>query len=329
MKKMIKTLLAVSMLATMSGCGSDKSTANADAKKIGVLQFTEHPALDASYKGFVEGLKQEGFEDDKNIVIDFQNAQGDPSNCQTIADKLVNDKNDLIYAIATPSAQQAANATKDIPIVLCAVTDPASSGLVKSNDKPGANVTGASDLSPISDQIELLKKISPDAKKVAVMYCGSEDNSIFQAKIAKEEIEKVGLEYIEATVADSSTIQQVAESIVGKVDAIYIPTDNLLAEYMTTVAMVTNQAKIPVYVGEGNMAANGGIATYGIDYFNLGVLAGKQAAKILKGESKPADMPIEYLDKKDCEFVINTKTAKEINITIPKDLLDSAKKVGE
>lgn len=329
MKKMLKTVVAMSLLATMTACGSEKSTADKDAKKIGVIQYAEHPALDSSYDGFLEGLKQEGFEDGKNIVVDFQSAQGELANCQTIADKLVNDKNDLIYAIATPSGQAVAKTTKDIPIVLSAVTDPESSSLVESNEKPGGNVTGTSDLTPIADQIELLKKISPDVKKVGVMYCGAEDNSIFQANIAKEEIKKAGLESIEATVLDSSTIQQVAESIVGKVDAIYIPTDNLLAEYMTTVIMVTNQAKIPVYVGEGGMAKNGGLATYGIDYYNLGIKAGKQAAKILKGESKPADMPIEYLDKKDCEFIINTKTAKELNITIPSDLLDKAKKVGE
>lgn len=329
MKKILKATLAAAMLVTMSGCGSDNSTADKDAKKIGVIQYAEHPALDASYEGFKEGLKQEGFEDGKNVVFDFQSAQGELANCQTIADKLVNDKNDLIYAIATPSAQAVAKTTKDIPIVLSAVTDPKSSSLVDSNEKPGGNVTGTSDLTPIADQVELLKKISPKAKKVAVMYCGAEDNSIFQADIAKEELKKADFETVEATVSDSSTIQQVTESIVGKVDAIYIPTDNLLAEYMTTVIMVTNEANIPVYVGEGGMAKNGGLATYGIDYFNLGVMAGKQAAKILKGESKAADMPIEYLDKKDCQFIINTKTAKKLNITIPSDLLDSATKVGE
>jgi putative ABC transport system substrate-binding protein len=293
------------------------------------MQYAEHPALDKAYEGFVAALKEAGYKDGDNITIDYQNAQGDTANCETIASKLVNDKNDLIYTIATPSAQAVANKTTDIPVVISAVTDPASSGLVDSNEKPGGNVTGTSDLTPINQQIDLLTQLLPDTKKVAVMYCSAEDNSIYQANLAKDKLKEVGLEYVEATVTDSSTIQQVAESLVGKVDAIYIPTDNLLAEYMSSVTMVANENNLPTIVGEAGMVNNGGLATYGIDYYNLGYLAGQQAVKVLKDKANPADMPIEYLSIEECELVINSDVAKQLNITIPTELLDTAKMVGE
>ena len=314
MSLVMVSFLAFSLVACSEGDGK---------KKVGIIQLAEHPALDASYEGFMKALADEGFTKD-NTSFDYQNASGDQSNCPTIAEKLVNDGSDLIYAIATPAAQAVAQKTKDIPIVLAAVTDPQSSGLVKSNKKPGTNVTGTSDLTPVADQLDLMKQILPNAKKIAIMYCSAEDNSIYQAKLAEKYAKELGYETIKATVAESNQIQQVTESLIGKVDAIYIPTDNLLAEGMASVAQVTNVNNLPVIVGESGMVKNGGLATYGIDYYALGYQAGLQAAKILNGEAKPEDMPIKYADIEDCKLTINKKAMEQLGITIPQDILDKA-----
>ncbi|WP_289804442.1 ABC transporter substrate-binding protein [Dubosiella newyorkensis] len=274
MNKFLKSCAAATMALAMVGCSQGQTEGEGEKANIGIIQYAEHPALDQAYEGFVEGLKENGYDTDA-VEIDYKNAQGDQSNNKTIANTFVNDNVDLIYAIATPSAQAAANETKDIPIVVSAVTDPQTSGLVKSNDKPDTNVTGTSDLNPIDAQIDLLKQMVPNAKKIAIMYCNAEDNSRFQADLAKKKAEDLDLEVVEATVTDSNQIQQVTESLVGKVDAIYVPTDNLLAEGMASLTQVTNANKIPTIVGEEGMVANGGLATYGLDYYELGKMAGK------------------------------------------------------
>lgn len=307
---------------------ADEAGAAAEGSyKIGAIQLAEHPALDSSYDGFVAALKDKGLIEGENLTIDYQNAQGDISNCDTIATKLVNDQNDLILAIATAAAQAAAGKTSDIPVILTAVTDPASSGLVEDNAAPGGNVTGTSDLTPVKEQIELLKQILPEAKTVGIMYNSSEDNSIFQADIAKAECEAAGLEYQEVTVSELSQIQQVTESLIGKVDVIYIPTDNMLAEGMATVTQVANANKLPCIVGEEGMVINGGLATYGINYYNLGYMAGEQAAAILLDGEDIAQMPIGYLSADDCTLSVNTTTAEELGIEIPSDILDKSAKV--
>lgn len=322
MKKLLKSSLAIMLSLTLCACGGN----NKDTK-IGIVQYSEHPALDNTKKGFLKALEDNGYTKD-NVSFDDQNAQGDGSNCTTIADKFVNDNVDLIFAIATPPAQAVANKTTEIPIVLSAVTDPASAKLVKTNEKPGGNVTGTSDLTPVAEQLDLLQQLMPNAKKIGIMYCNAEDNSIFQANIAKEECKKRNLAFIDKSVTDSNQIQQVTESLIGKVDAIYIPTDNLLAEGMATVAQVANENNLPCIVGEGGMVKNGGLATYGIDYYNLGYRAGLQAVKILKGETKPANMAIEYLPAKECELTINEAVAKKLNISIPEELKSKAKMVN-
>lgn len=323
MKKLMKVALASAMALSMSACAGDSSTEGDAQTKIGIIQLTEHPALDAAYEGFMTALEEAGYTEE-NTTFDYKNASNDLSNCDTIADKLVSDGNDLIYAIATPAAQSVAGKTTEIPIVVSAVTDPADSQLVNSNEEPGTNVTGASDLTPVTEQIDLLKQLLPNAKKIAVMYCSSEDNSIFQANLAKEAAKKAGLEVEEATVSDSNMIQQVTESLIGKVDAIYIPTDNLLAEGMSTVAQVANANNLPCIVGEEGMVANGGLATYGIDYLELGKIAGKQAVQILKGETTVETMPVEYLPAEQCALTINKAVADQLNIEIPAELLEKA-----
>lgn len=299
-------------LSACTGGGSGSQGQGGGSRKIGVLQLTEHPALDASNKGFVDALDEAGI----TYNIDQQNAQNDQSACQTIAHKLVNDGNDLILAISTPAAQAVAGATDEIPIVGTAITDFASAGLVQSNDKPGKNVTGSSDLTPVADQFDLLVKLLPQAKTVGVLYCTAESNSDVQVKLADQAAANHGLKLVRYSVSSSNEIQQVVESMVGKVDVVYTPTDNTIAAGMTTVAMIANDNKLPTICGEEGMVDNGGLATYGINYEELGKLAGQMAVKILKGESKPADMAIEHLDASKCTLKTNEETAKKLGIDL-------------
>lgn len=318
MKRLLRGFVALSMVLAMTGCGgSSSSSDDLSSKKIGVIQLMKHVALDKSYEGFKDVLVDAGVKEEN---IDYQIA-GDQSNCTTVADKLVNSDNDLIYAIATPALQAAASATADLPIVGCAVTDYESTKLVKSNEKPGGNVTGASDLTPIEQQFDLLKELLPNAKKVGIMYCSSEDNSKIQGAIAEKAAKKLELEYVTRTISDSNDIQSVVTQLTSNdgVDVIYIPTDNVLATYMSSVEAVASDAKIPVICGEEGMVKEGGFATYGIDYYNLGKLAGKQALAILKGEKTAAETPIEYLASEDCQMVINLKVAKKCGIEINKE----------
>ena len=313
---MKKVLAAVIMAAV---CMSTVSAAKKKKViKIGVIQLVEHSALDANYKGFVDGLEEAGYVDGDNIKIDYQNAQGEQANCVTIAQKFVNGKDDLIFAIATPAAQAVANLTKKIPIVISSVTDPESAKLVKSNKNPGTNVTGTSDLTPCAAQMELVTKLFPNAKTVGMLYCSSEQNSLFQVKLAEEACDKLGLKYVEATVSNSNEIQQVTQSLCQKADVIYSPTDNMIAAGMPLVAQIAIENKKPTICGEEGMVTAGGLATYGINYYELGKQTAKMAVEILNGK-KPADMPIQYLDT--CDFVSNAETAKAIGVTIPADLL--------
>ena len=323
MKRMVKLGLVLLVCLSLVACGQEEKKVDNDVVvKVGILQYAQHPALDKANEGFVQALADQGFVDGDNIKIDFQNAQGNQATTETIADKLVNDGNALIYAIATPAAQAVAQKTQDIPVVVSAVTNPENAGLVDSNEAPGGNITGVSDLTPVAEQIALMQELLPDAKTVAIMYTNSEDNSRFQADLAKVAVEAAGLEWIEATVSDISQIQQVTESLVGKVDVIYIPTDNLMAEGIATITMVATNHGIPCIVGEPSMVMGGGLATDGIDYYNVGYLAGLQAAKILRGEATPATMPIEYLGKEDREIVINKEVVEALGIIVPDSLLD-------
>ena len=325
MKKVHKLLLCFGLLASMSACSSAETNENGEEMiQIGVLQQAKHPALDEAYEGFKAALADNGYAEEDRVTYNYQDAQGDPSNCETIANNFVSDNVDMILAIGTSAAQSAAAKTTEIPIIVTAVTDPQSSGLVESNEAPGGNVTGTSDLNPIDEQIDLLQEMFPDAENIAILYNGSEDNSIFQAEMAKQAIEERGMTAIEQSISELNQIQQVVESMVGNVDAIYIPTDNMLAEGMATVAMITNDFGIPTIVGEEGMVSNGGLATYGLDYYNLGYMAGEQAAAILNGEAEPATTPIGYLPAEECTLVINQTTADAIGFEISEELASRA-----
>lgn len=316
----------VAALALVAGCGGGEKKAEAPkaaAKvNVGIVQLVEHAALDAANKGFVDGMKAKGYEEGKNVTYDRQNAQADQSNLQNIAQRFVNNKVNLIYAIATPAAQTVANATNTIPIVGSAITDYKTAKLVKDNAKPGTNVTGTTDMNPVAAQLDLLTKIVPNAKTVGTIYCSSEVNSQLQIEILKEAAKKKNIVIKEATVSTVNDIQQAARSLVGKVDALYIPTDNILASAMPTLTVVTEEAKLAIICGEENMAKAGGLATLGVDYYKLGVASGEMAADILAGKAKPQDMAIR--GQKDFKPFINLKTAEKIGIKIPEEVLKGA-----
>ena len=307
------------MAGALSGCSGDQKAAsngNAGSKgtgyKIGVLQLTEHGALDLTNKGFVAALDDSGI----SYTIDQQNAENDQSACQTIASKLVNDGDDLIFAIATPAAQAVAGATSDIPVVGSAITDYVESGLVASNEEPGGNVTGTSDLTPVADQIGLLLQLLPDTKRVGILFCSAESNSGVQVALAEEVLDDTGIEHERYAVSSSNEIQQMVESMAGKVDAIYAPTDNTIAAGMATVSMVATENKVPVIVGCDTMVEDGGLASYSVSYYDLGYKAGEMAVKILAEDADPADMSIEYLSSKECKLIVNEATADALGIDV-------------
>jgi putative ABC transport system substrate-binding protein len=321
--KKAMALLTVAALGITAGCGGKQEAKKKDKVKIGVVQLVEHAALDAANKGFIDALEANGYKVGKNLEVDQQNAQADQSNLQTIAQRFVNNKVDLICAIATPAAQTMANATKTIPIVGTAITDYKEAKLVKDNNKPGTNVTGTTDMNPIDRQVELLQTVFPKAKTVGVIYNSSEVNSQLQVSIMKKVAGQKGLTVKEATVTTVNDIQQAAQSLVAqKVDVIYIPTDNVMASAVPVLTKITNAAKIPVIAGEGNEVKKGCLATIGIDYYKLGYQTGLMAVKILRGEAKPQDMAIET--QKDVKATVNETSAKLLGVTIPDSILKGA-----
>lgn len=324
---LICLLTAALLLAGCGGSGDDANTGGVDGEnlKIGIMQFGEFTALQNATKGFIDGLADAGYVDGENITIHQLSAAAEAANCPSIADTLVNEKSDLILAVATPCASAIKEKTADIPVLFTAVTDPAGSGLVASNDAPGANLTGTSDMNPVSQQIALGKQLIPDAKKVAIMYCSSESNSKIQSDLAEAAIKEQGMESVVKTVSAIDEAKSAIESLKGQVDFIYIPTDNTLADGMTTVSAAANECGIPTIVGESGMVGNGAFATYGINYYELGKTTAAMAVKILKGEAEPASMPIEYqTDESVLEVAINTETADKLGITIPDEVKSTA-----
>lgn len=316
----MKKLLTVCIIALLSmflfGCSDEGNNDTKDQFKIGVILISDHQALIDAKDGFLDKLEALGVD----FTADIQNAQGEQTICTTIATKFVNDKVDLILAVATPAAQATAQATSDIPILVTAVTDPASSGLVESNEQPNTNVSGTSDLNPVEAQIDLLLDFVPNAKNIGIMYCSSEDNSILQANLAESVIKNKGLTALHFTAADSSEVQSVAQSMIGKVDAVYIPTDNLMADTISATSVILTDANIPVIAGEANMVTGGALATYGIDYYKLGELTAVQAEKILVQKQDIKTMPIEYMPKEFLTFSVNEDTLNNLGLTMPEEL---------
>ena len=284
----------------------------AEPIKIGVMQIVDHPALNATRDGVRDVLQEVyGYVPDQDIIYDMQSAQGDVATANTIARKFVSDQVDVIVSIATPTSQAAANATKEIPIVFSAVTDPVSAGLVKDLNKPGGNVTGVSDMTPVDRQVEMLKYVFPDAKKLGTVYNAGEVNSVVTNDLAKVACEKYGISLIEATVSTSADVAIATQSLVGKVDAIYVSTDNTVVSALETVIKVCEDKKIPLILADPTTLGKGATMALGFDYYLHGRQTGDMVARILKGE-KPSDIPVEFANK--LVLMVNSKNLEILGV---------------
>ncbi len=326
---MISTFMTLALVFSLTACapGKPAETGNSETtKKIGIVQIVEHPSLNTIRESLIEELQAQGFKDGETITIDYQNAQGDQTNLKTIAQKFVSNNYDLIVAIATPSAQAVVSETKDIPILFSACTDPLGSGLVTNMESPGGNVTGTSDAVSAEKIVELAKRISPNIKTIGALYNSSETNSISVVNELKEYAQKNNMTVVDATVTNSSDVQQVVTSLVNKVDALFSPIDNTVASAMPLVTQIANKAQKPVYVGADSMVKDGGLATYGINYKVLGKETGVMAVEILNGK-KAGDIPVKTM--KDMDIYLNQTTAKAIGINLPDDVLKEAAQIFE
>ncbi|MCD7778130.1 MAG: ABC transporter substrate-binding protein [Clostridiales bacterium] len=320
------------MVISMAGCGGSADTAaesssetsaetSEESYTIGIIKQMDHVALNNSEEGFVDALADNGLVDGENLTIDYENGQGDTNNLATIADQFVADNVDLVFAIATNAAQAVAGKTTDIPIVGTAITSYTEAALVDSDEVPGGNVTGTTDMNPVEEQINLIAEVCPDVETIGFLYCSNEANSILQVEMAKEACEALGYSTVEQTVSSTNEVQQATQNIVTECDAIYIPTDNVFASSMALVDDVATPAGIPVFCGESGMVMSGGFATLGISYYSIGYQTGLMAVDILLNGADPAEMAIQ--GSAEFEYCFNGETADALGIEIPEKYADS------
>jgi putative ABC transport system substrate-binding protein len=296
----------------------------ADDAFVAVTAIVEHPALDACRDGIRDELKANGYEDGKNFKFSYESAQGNPGTAVQIAQKLVGENPTVIVPISTPSAQAVISATSDIPVVFTAVTDPLGAKLVANLEKPGGNVTGMSDLSPLGKQLDLIHQIVPGAKRIGVPYNPGEANAVTLVNLLKEKAAPLGLEIVEASASKSAEVQAAAQSLVGKVDVIYVPTDNTIVSALEAVIGVGIDNKLPVFAGDTDSVKRGAIAAVGFDYYDVGRQTGKIVVRILKGE-KPGDIAVQGIEI--TQLFVNPGAAQKMGITLPEALIASAKEV--
>ncbi len=323
MRKILSAITALTALTlVLTGCSKSADApkdGNSKAYRIGITQIVSHPSLDDAREGFKQALADAGLE----VEYDEQNAQSDQATASAIANKFAGANLDLILAISTPVAQATTQVITDKPILFTAVTDPVAADLVASNEAPGGNVTGTTDMNPVADQIALVKQVKPDAKTVGIIYSSGEVNSEVQVKVAREAAAKEGLEVVEKTISTGAEVVQAAQALSG-VDAIYVPTDNNVVSGLDSVIQVAEEAKIPLIAGETVSVEKGALISVGLDYFTLGQQTGQMAVKILTQGADPATMPVEEQEKP--RLVINMGAAKRMGIEIPQALLDKADK---
>ncbi|OIM25415.1 peptide ABC transporter substrate-binding protein [Oenococcus oeni] len=314
------------------GSLSEKTDASTKSKtiktyKVGILQLMTQPALDQIHKGIVAGLKAEGFKVGTNLKIDYQNAQGDQSNLQTMSSKFANENDDLTVGIATPAAQALAKAANGkTPVILAGITDPVGGGLIKSNAVPGGNITGTSGESPLKSQLNLIKKILPKAKTLGIIYTTSDHGGTYNAKKMQKIAAAAGYTVKMYTISSTNDMQTVAEKMASEVQVVYAPQDNDVASAMKTLVSVTNKAKVPVFPAVDTMVKDGGVATLSVNQFNLGKASGVIAGKVLKGK-KTSTYPLTFITKG--EMRVNTTEAKLLGIKLPASVLHEAKTKGE
>jgi putative tryptophan/tyrosine transport system substrate-binding protein len=326
-------VLAVLTAGVLIGCGGSPDSASApgtgaagEVPFVAVTQIVEHPALDAVRDGIKAELAAAGYSEGQSLKWEWQSAQGNPATAAQIAQQFVGENPDLIVAIATPSAQAVVAANQTIPVVFSAVSDPVGAELVSNPAQPGGLVTGVSDLSPIDQHMALVKELSPTAKTLGVIYNAGEANSVSLVNLVKQEAPKQGFDVVEVTVAASSDVATAAESLVGKVDAIYIPTDNTVVSALESVLKVGRDRKIPVYAGDTDSVERGAIASISFDYADVGRQTGKMVVRILKGE-KPGDIAVETVQ--ELQLALNPKAAEAMGVTIPDAVQTRAQKVFE
>jgi putative ABC transport system substrate-binding protein len=288
--------------------------------KIGVTVIVSHPALEADQQGFEKAIAEAGLE----AEYDYQNAQGDMANATTIAQKFKNDELDLVHAIATPTSQAAVKVIKNKPIVYSSVTDPVDAGLVKTMGPSGTNVTGISDAWPIERQIELYHQMVPSAKKWGTIYNAGDANSVKSIGWTRDAMKKFGLELVEVTISNSAEVYSGAQTLVGRVDAIYITSDNTVVSALESVVKVANNKKIPLFGGDTTTVETGMIAAYGLNYFQVGYSAGKKAVLVLKGQD-PGTIPSGLTE--NLSLWINLKAAEEQGVTVSEKFVKMAEKV--
>ena len=328
MKKVLTVLLVlVIAMSLFAGCGNVVDGGNETRTvKVGILQLMEHPSLNTIRESIIEGLADAGYADGENMVIDYQNGQNDMTIMKTAAQTFVANGCDVIIAIATPAAQAVLSETTEIPIVFAAVTDPVDAGLVDSLEQPGGNVTGTSDEVSAEMIMNLAEEITPGFKTIGALYSSGEDNSASVIAGLKAYADAKGLKVVESAVTNSSEVQQAAQYLADKVDVVYSPIDNTVASAMAVATEVFNSQKIPFYVSADSMVADGGLATYGIDYTVLGKETGAMVAQVLGGED-PAGIPVKKMS--DMSVYINKNTADAIGVEFPQAVLDRAQVLGE
>ena len=324
-KKILAVLLtAVCTMGMVAGCGgTDNGTAgtqaaeaSGDSYKIGISQFAEHGSLDNCREGFLEGLKEAGIEEGKNLTVEYQNAQTDTGTASTIADSFVSGKVDMICAIATPCASSAYNSclNTDIPVVYTAVSDPVSAGLANEDGTSIGNITGSSDILPVEEQLKMIRAMMPEAKKIGILYTTSEANSCSTIEQYKSLAGDYGFEIVDTGINTSADIEIAATDLVSKVDCLCNLTDNTVVHALQTVLDKANNAGIPVFGSEIEQVKSGCVASMGIDYFQLGVETGAMAAKILKGEATAQDT--NFITASKAELYVNTAAADKIGMKL-------------
>lgn len=328
MQKLKKTVVAVAAVALtvgmMTGCGSTSTTEDSDQVTVGIIQYATHPSLENCYNGFIEGLKESGYEEGVNLTIDFQNAQADSANADLAAKNMVAQKEDLLVGIATPAAmsQYAAAKDTDIPVVFTAVSDPVAAGIVDSLENPGQNCTGSSDVLPLEEQVAMIQAFLPDAEKIGIIYTTSEPNSISQLATIKEIAATRDLEIVEVGVTNASEVAAAAQTLISKgVDCINNFTDNNVVENLSTVLKAANDANIPVFGSEEEQVKNGCLASQSIDYVALGIETGKMAGQILNGEATASDLPV--YEAEDCSPVYNQTVMDTLGLTLPAEYAEA------
>ena len=304
----------------------DANASKTETKTLAITAIVEHPALDEVRQGALQELANQGYKEGENLTVNFQSAQGNVATAGQIAKQFVADNPDVIIAIATPSAQAVASSTSTIPVVFSAVTDPVEAKLVAKLDGSGTNITGASDVLPFEPQIELIKEIIPAVKTVGFVYNPGEVNSVVALKNLKAVLDPMGIKVMEAPAQKSSDIAMAAQSLVGKVDVIYTPTDNNVLSAYEALVKVAKESKIPLIGSNTDTVERGAIAALGVNYHDLGVETGKITARILQGEKAGG---IGVYTAKNLDLFVSPKNAKEQGVTLPQSVLDKAKKVVE